>query len=202
MKRRFVTCIILIVFIIAAGVGLHVKASHKDSDTKEVDLNNFVVGLMSDELLNVQLERMEKNLGLSNIIIAAKCKDTLKSKSNLTFQKVTIEHVFKGKGLRAGDSIEIMRNPSYICMDESSYIDGMPMVELGYVNEMIPGKTYLIFLDKKMKTGNTITYLQRNYFFISPILCYDNTIKNTPIASIDKDGNFARYEDIKDNEFF
>lgn len=53
-----------------------------------------------------------------------------------------------------------------------------------------------------MKTGNTITYLQRNYFFIAPIFCYDNTIKNTPIASINNDGNFARYEDIKDNEFF
>ena len=203
MKLRFVTCITLIVFIMAASVGLYFKTSYKDFNTEEEPLNKFRVALMPDELLNMQLENMEKNLGISNIIIAAKCADTFTYRFNCTSQKVTIEHVFKGEGLKAGDSIEIIRDGSCIFMDESMYIDGMPGINISFVNEMIPGKTYLIFLDRKLQTHNdTIIYLQSEEFLIAPIFCYDNTIKNTPFASIDKEANVVRYEDAKDNEFF
>ena len=203
MKLRFVTCITLVVFIIAASVGLYFKASYKDINVEEEPLNKFVVGLMPDELLNAQLEHMEKDLGSSNIVIAAKCEDSFKYRFNCTSQKITIEHVFKGEGLKAGDNIEIIRNGSLICMDENAYIDGMPIININFVNEMFPGKTYLIFLDRKLQTyDDTIIYLQNEEFIISPIFCYDNTIKTTPIASIDKLANAARYEDVKDNEFF
>jgi hypothetical protein len=48
MKLRFVTCITLIVFIMAASVGLYFKASYKDFNTEEEPLNNFQVALMPD----------------------------------------------------------------------------------------------------------------------------------------------------------
>lgn len=143
MKLKFVTCITLIVFIMAAGVGLYFKARYyKDFNNEEEPLNNFVVGLMPDELLNMQLENMEENMGASNIIIAAKCEDTFTYRFSCASQKVTIEHVFKGKVLKPRDSIEIIRSGSDIFMDESGYVDGMSSINLNFVNEMIPGKTY------------------------------------------------------------
>lgn len=204
MKLRFVMCITLIVFILAAGVGLYFKASYyKDFNTEEEPLNNFMVGLMPDEPLDKVLENMEENLGTSNVIIAAKCEDTFTYRFKCTSQKVTIEHVFKGEGLKAGDNIEIIRDGSCIFMDESMYVDGKIPINLDFVNEMIPGKTYLIFLDRKLEThDDTIIYLQSEEFAIAPIFCYDNTIKNKPIAGINNERNSARYEDVKDNEFF
>ncbi|MBQ3515438.1 MAG: hypothetical protein IJA32_16850 [Lachnospiraceae bacterium] len=202
MKGRYVLVITGIIFFVALCYGIYNKKFYKDFNLEEEPLNNFVVALVDEELLDIQLSIMKEELDSSNIIIAAKCEDTFKYRFSSNTQEVSIEYVFKGDGLNEGDKIEIARNGTHIYMEKDGFIAGMPSNDLGFVNEMVPGKIYLIFLDRKLNTFNEEKiYIQVDDLIVAPIFCYED-IPNMPCISIDEIGNYAKYETVKENEFF
>lgn len=203
MKLRFVAYITIIAFIISMGTGLYYKSLYKDFNTEEESLDKFVVGLLPDELLETQIEFLEEELDFAPIIIAGKCDDTFTYRFSSTTQKITIEYVYKGENLAVGDHIEIARGNSNIYLDEDGYINGKPSINMGFANEMVPGNTYLIFLDRQLETHNEddIIYIQDEKYIITPIFCYEE-IENIPCISINGNGNFAEYKDVRHNEFF
>ena len=77
MKLRYVFAITSIIVLIAIGAGLYCKSSYQDFNEKENVLDDFAVALISDDLLELQLENMRKNLDSSEIILAIRCEDTL-----------------------------------------------------------------------------------------------------------------------------
>lgn len=203
MKFKFILGATLFICVIALLIGLYQKSFYKDFNEQENPMENFVVALMGDELLDIQLQFFDENLDSSSIIIAAKCEETFDYKFSCNTQKVTVEHVFKGDTLKTGDSIDIARSGSCIYTDKKDYVHGRPINDMGFVNEMIPGKTYLIFLERQMQTYNrdNVIYIQSDMPIFAPIFCYEK-IENTPCESIDPVGNFAYYESVENNEYF
>lgn len=202
MKTRYVLVLTGITFLVALCYGMYQKKFYKDYNLEEEPLNNFVVALVDEEFLDMQISIMEEELDSANIIIAAKCEDTFEYRFSCNTQEVSVEYVFKGDGLEEGDKIQIARNGTHIYMEQEGFIAGMPSNDLGFVNEMVPGKTYLIFLDRKLNTFNEEEiYIQPEDFIVTPIFCYED-IPNVPCTSIDKIGNYAKYETVKENEFF
>ena len=76
-------------------------------------------------------------------------------------------------------------------------------INMGYVNEMVPGKTYLIFLDRKLKTYNKkdIVYMQSQRFILAPIFCYENIV-NIPKKPENEFIPCISHNQVKENEFF
>ena len=202
MKSRYVLVLTGITFLVALCYGMYQKKFYKDFNLEEEPLNNFVVALVDEEFLDMQISIMEEELDSANIIIAAKCEDTFEYRFSCNTQEVSVEYVFKGDGLEEGDKIQIARNGTHIYMEQDGFIAGMPSNDLGFVNEMVPGKTYLIFLDRKLNTFNEERiYIQTDDLIVAPIFCYE-AIPNVPCTSINEIGSYARYETVKENEFF
>lgn len=202
MKFRYTAGMILLVFCVALGAGLRSKASYRDFNQEEAPLEHFMVGLIDDEFLEMQLKQMEPKLDSSPLIAAVQCEAPFYYRFSCVTQKVRISHVFKGNEWSEGDVMEVARDGSALFTDEEGQVQGKPSINMGFVNEMIPGKQYLIFLDRKLNTSDgTVIYIQSDQFVLAPILCYDE-IKNTPCESVDESGNFADYKSVKNNEFF
>lgn len=198
MKLRYIIGIYVIVFFSLLGMGLYSKASYKDFNKEEEPLNNFTVGLMTKDLVKAGIEKMEKELAESNIILAVKCKEKTEFKYSCATQKVKIEKVFKGNDINSGNEIEIC-TATNIFMNKDMYVDGNPCINLDFVNEMQEGKKYLVFLDRKVKNSNI--YIRPSQFFIKPIFCYEE-IKNIPCKAVSKEQFSALYENVSENEFF
>lgn len=159
--------------------------------------------MLDDEFLNFQLQNMEENLDSSNIILAVRCEDRFHYRYSCMTQKVSVVSVFKGENLKEGDTFEIATASTLLSLDKDAMYNGMYPINMGYVNEMIPGKIYLIFLDRKLKTYNKkdIIYMQSNNFILAPIFCYENII-NIPKEPENESIPCISYSQMKDNEFF
>lgn len=201
MKTKLCVGISLVLFLGLMAFGLIVKADYMDMNKEENPLDKFAVGLFPDSILDGQLKHLEKNLPASEIIVAVKCVEKSTFRFSCTTQKVEIVKVFKGD-VQEGKTIDVARSGSCIFFDKANYINGMPAINLNFVNEMMPNEMYLVFLDRKLETYNHENiYIQSMDFIIAPIFCYSE-IKNEPCMSETSFDNSAAYKNVKDNEFF
>ena len=60
MKGRYVLVITGIIFFVALCYGIYNKKFYKDFNLEEEPLNNFVVALVDEELLDIQLSIMKE----------------------------------------------------------------------------------------------------------------------------------------------
>lgn len=75
-------------------------------------------------------------------------------------------------------------------------------MNLNFVNELIPGNTYLIFINDVVHALKKQTlYVVNREFYLSPIFCYQ-PIENIPLKSAKENYTVIRYKDVKENEFF
>ena len=87
-------------------------------------------------------------------------------------------------------------------MEKDLYVGGKPSLNIGFVNEMKPGKTYLIFLDRKIDTHNEEKiFVHPKETLIRPVFCYEK-IENKPCVSNSDISNSTYYKDVSENEFF
>lgn len=202
MKLKHVMIITALLFVVALSTGLYCKASYKDYNQEDTPLNHFTVGYLPEELLERQIEKMGEILEQSPYIIAAKCESKSKYQFKCATQQVTVEKVFQGEGLNQGDLIEVESISHIFDLDEMVQGEKNP-VNLDFVNEMIPGKSYLIFLDRRLDTHQPEDhiYLRTQELLIRPTFCYEK-IKNVPCISMDKETNSVDYETVSQNEFF
>lgn len=152
---------------------------------------------MTNSLVEAGINAMEKELEGSNIILAVECKGKSYFKYSCATQNVEVKKVFKGNDIEVGDEIEIC-TVTDVFMDEDMHIDGKPCINLDFVNEMQEDKTYLVFLDRKVK--NSDIYIKPDRFFIRPVFCYEQ-ISNNPCKAVSKDQCSALYQDVSSNEF-
>ncbi len=197
MKLKYVFVITAAMFFAALAFGLYCKASYLDYNEEEEPLNEFQVGLFPDALLEMQLERMNEILPSSNYILAVRCEGKTFFRYYCTSQSVVVEHVFAGEGLEQGDKIDIGKASSDIFDgDEKS-------INMGYVNAMIPGNTYLVFLDRKLDTvdEDDAIYITTRELLIAPVFCYQK-IESKPCSTIDDFFDSNYYSNVRTNEFF
>lgn len=199
MKLRYVVVVYVLVFCMLLGIGLYTKPLYKDFNEEKEPLNNFAVGLMTNSLVKAGTNIMKDELEDSNIILAVECKGKTDFQySSCATQKVEVKKVFKGNDIDVGSEIEIC-TVTNVYMDIDMYVEGKPCLNLDFVNEMQEGKTYLVFLDRKVRNSNI--YIKPDRFYIKPIFCYEQ-IKNTPCKAVSKDQCSALYQDVSENEFF
>ncbi|MCI9369676.1 MAG: hypothetical protein HFH65_05045 [Lachnospiraceae bacterium] len=203
MKIKYVLVITLIIVFVSMGIGIYCKSFYMDFNKEKHALDNFAVALISDNFFESQLQHMEENLDASNIILAVQCEDTFHYRYSCVTQKVKIVSVFKGENLKEGDVFEVARAATLLSLNEDALFNKMPLINMGYINEMIPGKTYLIFLDRKLETYSErdIIYTQSDSFILAPIFCYEN-ITNIPQNPEDEFSTYINYKKVKNNEFF
>lgn len=118
-------------------------------------------------------------------------------------ENVKVEKVFKGKELHKGDVIEMGDRAGVTFFgNDDTLINGMHSINMNFVNEMIPGKVYLIFLDQKLETYNDEKiYMQSDEVVMSTAFSYDKQ-SSVPCTSITDKGNFVKYKTVRNNEFF
>ncbi len=204
MKPRYFFGITAIAFIITVCIGLYNKSFFTDYNEEEDPINHFLVALLPDEFAVRQVEVMDEMLDLSKIILAVQCEDTFTYRFASTTQKVRILSVFKGEGLAEGDTIEIARAGTLISVSEELREQpGKGVINMGFVNEMIPGKTYLVFLHRQLQTWNekSVIYIQSDRFLVAPIFCYEE-IENTLAVPLDNETTYVNYDSVRNNEFF
>ena len=201
MKTKICVVLSVVLFFCMMIFGLIAKADYRDINKEENPLDRFAVGLCPDSILNMQVKHMEENLPSSKIIVAVRCMEKSTFRFSCTTQKVEVVKVFKGD-VSAGEIIDMARNGSSIFFDKENYINGMPAINLNFVNEMKPSEMYLVFLDRKLETyDDEKIYIQSMDFIIAPIFCYSETT-NEPCVSETSFDNSASYKNVKNNEFF
>ena len=202
MKFRYVAVLTIIMLCICVAMGLRTKRTYIDFNQQKRPLDQFLIGLLPEELVDVELNMMKQEVPLekSNYILAVICEGSTIFRYDNLSQPVKVKKVFQGEGVNVGDEIEISRNGSCLYLNENIVPDNPGIaINLNFVNEMEVEKTYLVFLKNKVK--GTDIYVDSDEYFLAPCFCYDN-IGNTPISSISKEGNFARYAEVSQNEFF
>ena len=197
MKIKYTILLTCIVCVVAVAIGLYNKSNYQDFNTQEEPFMNFEVGLISETVVAAQIERMRETLDETPIIIAAKCETKSHFLFSCTYQTVTVEKIFKGDDICVGDSIKISKSGSVFFMD--GYGNGYHSINTGFVNEMTPGMTYLIFIQNKL--NNADLFMVDNNLLIKPIFCYEN-IDNTTVQSQSDDASYTAYKNVQDNEYF
>lgn len=201
MKHKSIIVLFLIL-VVAIGTGIYCKSTYKDFNKQENVLDDFVVARISDSLLEGQIQLMNETLCDSKIIIAAECKETFTYRYACVTQQIEVLSVFKGEEIREGDIIDIARASTLVSTNKDSMINGKYIINMGFVNEMIPGKTYLIFLDRKLDTlGGEDIFIQSEDYLLAPIFCYENIINDIPMQEEENDA-YINYEYVRNNEFF
>lgn len=184
--------------------GKGIKATYKDLNQESDPLSGFCVGVMTDDLVERTLERLDLILPEEPIVMAVTCMDRFQYRFQCTTQDAEVEYVFRDNSgeLAEGDRITIARASSRLFFAED---DSTNYINLGFVNEMIPGKRYLVFLNSRMgltEEGYPL-YCQTNELLMTPIFCYDD-IPNRACEEelIDGVGISAAYKSFSGNEFF
>ncbi len=150
MRIKHSVIITLIIVIISTSIGLYCKRDYTDF----TGLEDFSVAAMNGELFESSMENIIPRLADNNIIVAVRCEDRFEFRSGCASQKATVIKVFKGDDINEGDVIDIIRGTSTLGIKEEEKVGGIPIINMGFVNEMCVGKEYLVFIDRRINTYN------------------------------------------------
>lgn len=202
MRMKHVIVVSVLMVIAATAIGLKCRAGYRDLNAEEEPLDNFIVPAMPPNFLEMVLDGAMEQLDDDNIILAVTCTEATFFRPHCTTEKVRVQKIFKGEGLAIGEEIEFARENTHIFMDEEMRIAGKPCINMGFVNQMIVGKSYLIFLDKKLVSmDETEIYVQPEDIMFAPIFCYE-ALESYPLELVDEDSNSVEYVSAKGSEFF
>lgn len=199
-KVQIVLVMIAVLCVISTGVSLFFKTQYKDFNQETNAMDHFSVGLFPEGMIDAQIKSMDAELKKkSQYIAAVTCQETPEFLYCCISQKVQIRKVFQGKTLKAGDVIDLVRGGSQIYEDGYDDADKKRALNLNFVNVMKPGKTYLVFMEEKIK--NSDRYITSADYLICPIFSYE--ISDSKAVPGRGDGAlYASYEDVKENEWF
>lgn len=197
MKVKFTILVYFLIIFLLLELGVHYKKGYKDLNEEDNPFGNFTVGFLPDEMVDGSIEVLEETIEKDKIVLAVKCISESKFYFQCATQEVQIEKVFKGNGIKEGDRLEILSVPA-VLMEKRKEI-GMPGINKRFVNQMRAGKTYLVFLDRKVQ--NASIYISSDEGLIMPIFCYDK-IENIPCVPLVKGESSVLYKNVSNNEFF
>ena len=194
MKIKYTFIIYLLCISSIVILGMKNKKDYKDFNDDNKALNKFVVGIMTDDMIDTAIGALKKGEKSCNTIVVAECLEKTKFSYGCSTQKIRIKKVFKGDLVKNEETINVLFADG-IFMNSS---DDTPEINMGFVNEMKVGKNYLIFLDEKIENSNMYSLKSS---LIKPIFAYEN-IENKPCVSTMKPENATLYSNMSSNEFF
>ena len=214
MKTRVLILILCACFTGAAVFGLVNRRNHRDFNREESPLSKFIIGGLGEKHLKRQLELLEKgdeSIGREPItecktILAVRCEESSRFRHAGITQKVSVLHVFQGDTVNVGDTLHLSAPSSLVWFCNEEYpeiLRGYFGANLDFANEMIPGKSYLVFLEQRVESFRDEALWV--YFGGTPAtrFCYED-IPNHPAVQIDDPdvGTAVFYRTVADCEFF
>ena len=212
MKSKITVIAFSALFLLALGFGLVNRSGYTDANRDRKLMELAYTSALSDETLKMSLARLESgdpNNGVPALldapnILAVRCEALSTFRYRSMTQKVSVVKVFRSESLSPGDKLEVVRSRGVSSMEDryaQPELRGRCGISFGYVNEMIPGKTYLVFLDHEIDSARdeSIWYFLDN--LVTAQFCYEE-IPNKPVELISEEVHAAYYADIRENEFF
>lgn len=192
MKKGIIATIVITVTLIIVSCICRTSFTHFDS------MEPFKVALLSDNMFDVIKENFAGSLEKSRNIVKVKCISGVRLGEKMAMQSAKAIQVFKGDDIMEGDEITIMPCSSWIFADKMS-------INTGFVNAMIPGDEYLVFLQKPSKAADrNLTVYRTVESLVCAIFSYKEHDNVTPEVEYDEygDGMVVDYSIVKNNEFF
>ena len=196
MIRLKYTIIISGILVLLAGIfGLSKRNTYVDITKQENPLDEFEVGIFTDDLIEIVEKQEFADLYQENsqYIVKVKCDSGIEFAHATTLQYALVEEVYKGEGLSAGDRIAIVKGGGSLSSGS---------INIHFVNYMESGKEYLVFLEERIRIPETkeIMYMPPG-LIVTPVFAYDDTKESRP-QSYEGDYAVTEYKNVKDYEFF
>ena len=187
LKKQILIIAIICVVMLAFGITL--KFTHKNIE----NFNKYEVLLMDEDKLSRELVLFNNTLDDSKIIIVATCESGLKADYKCAYQNMKVDRVIKGDKLSEGDKINVLKISNISDTDQRLWLDQ------GFVCEFKEGKSYLLFLDKKLITYDNSLYTPSKDYFMFPYFPIGDVSEevNAPAFS---NRNTVFYGDTKDQD--
>ena len=213
MKLKIIAILTGVLILGAGTAGIIARTGYKDFNKEENALDRFLVAIMYDELIDRELyyyengdeESGRKALSEAGAVLAVSCEETSVFRYHSLMQKVSVKKVFKGEGIAEGEKIYLTNRDGLIHSNEkddsSEELAGIIHANISFASEMVPGKTYLVFLERKVETESDQEIWLYHYGLIALRFCYEE-IENHVCKPIFESYHGAIYGDIKENEFF
>jgi hypothetical protein len=195
MKYRLLTGF-TVLLICGFGIFGRIKlATYTDITSDPSFVNEFSVAEIPTSIAITDCQALKEILPEAPIILKVTPIGTPEFFFQGWQQKVHIEQIFSGKGLKSDSDI-------YIFADSwNSYVVEKQM-DLSFVNFMKDGEEYLIFSSGSIgytKEGIEVFQLQKNQF-IAPVFAYKN--HNNAIYPVSGESTYVPYKAVSGNEFF
>lgn len=193
MNNKKVKILIICLLAVSVIIGITARFSFKNI-LADNNVSQFSVAPMREELASLILEKYPAVLSDMQYILKVKAKGEVDFSDNSVRQKVIVEKVFEGTGLKVGQEIDIIRAHTALDFDTMEF-------DMGFINIMKKDDVYLVFLQEKINSqfkGDSQLYRLSDELIISPVFNYkfiENVI--TPAES----GEYVSYTIVKDNEF-
>lgn len=214
MKFRIAIIIFGMLFLGAAVFGLVNRRSYTDLNKDASRVGEAVVRIYDDETLMEILDKWWNGIpedkeheipamaGLFEApeIAAVRCEEGEVFRYRTVTQKVSVQKVFQGERITEGEELELTVGGVGLHDSYEPEVEGLYGIG-GGVNFMIPGKTYLVFLDRDENAAHNDKTWGFFRGWIHPQFCYDE-IRTTPVTPISPGSIWSRYQDCRENEFF
>lgn len=197
MLKKINCYIFLITIAICLTIGLISKHSHKNIKD---DIDDFYIGLIDENLVNIEINMMRQSLHNSNYILLVTCEDNLEFDFSFGSQKVRVNSVIKGDDVVSeGDMINIIKID---CVFNPSQDYPMKAFNIDFINELKTGSQYIIFLDECVTLNNHRTVFTYSIdYFMSPYFSVDE-INASPLESELSDSYSSKYGNVKNQDVF
>ncbi|MBQ4000773.1 MAG: hypothetical protein II601_00185 [Lachnospiraceae bacterium] len=214
MKFRIAIIVFSALFLGAAVFGLTHRLSYTDLNKDASWVGEAVVRSYDDETLMEILDKWWNGIpedkehdipamaGLFEApeVAAVRCEEAAVFRYRTVTQKVRVQKVFRGERITEGEELELVEGSVY--RNDEYQLEAAGLFSIGGgVNFMIPGKTYLVFLDRDENAAHNDKTWGFFRGWIHPQFCYDE-IRTTPVTPISPGSIWSRYQDCRENEFF
>lgn len=196
-------------FLALLIMGIWQRGSYTNITGAHVMPDEANVCLLSDKILDdvlMQIENLEEE---APIILKVKAVEPIDFVPHLYRQKVEIETIFKNDtdyDLNEGRSIFVAKSTNFLSFFHEDDVDLQSPYELmantGFINAMISGNEYLIFLETK--ADNVLKEKTETFYSYDSILFTVFAYQDAADPAFPQvfGTSYVSYEEVKQNEFF
>lgn len=197
MRKKLLLFFTVCIYTAAMVFGIVKKQTYTDFAKQENYLSQVQVAELSEDSTEIQCDMMSQSLPNSAIILRVEVAGEIEHLFQVDRQKVVIQEVYAGNGLKQGDEVYIFSQHWQLVL-----YDGSNSIQRGFVNIMEVGSEYLVFAEDIMEDWETGILAVKVYddFWVAPVFCYEE--HQNVIMPVSGDTTYVFYKDVMDNEFF
>lgn len=188
MKFKILLIITLVFVAVFGTVGVISNRSYKRNT-----MDDYIIALSQDFLAD-NFDGIDERIVEADYILKVRASEDAEFIFKGRHQKAEVVKVFSGNDISVGEQIYIFPTSSHI-FDNNT-------INMGFVNDMIKGKEYLVFLQEQVgnaKSGERVFSTFETIF--RTCFAYDD-IKSEVVPEPDNEERQVSYKTVKDYELF